>query len=104
MASNVHLADFLNTYVSPYVTEPEALEIALELGEIATLRYGTYDPEDLTAPIGWASGVRDSRSETLPGLVARAVVRTGIPLDSDSPLAPIVADKRRRMLRERERA
>lgn len=101
MAANIHLADFLAEYVAPYVTEVEALEIALELGEIATLRYGNYDPEDLTAPIGWASGVRDPRSETLPGLVARAVVRTGVPLDGESPIASIVADRRRRMLKER---
>lgn len=46
MAANVHLAAFLAEYVAPYVTETEALEIALELGEIATLRYGNYDPEE----------------------------------------------------------
>lgn len=103
MPVHVHLADFLSEYVAPYVTETEALEIAIELGQTVTLAYGNYDPEDLTAPIGWATGVRDKRSETLPGIVARAIVRTGVPLDSESPIAPIVADRERRMLRREGR-
>ena len=87
MAANVHLADFLAEYVAPYVTETEALEIALELGGIATLRYGNYDPEDLTAPIGWASGGRDPRSETLPGLVAERSCEPGFRLTAN-PRSP----------------
>lgn len=102
MSVHVHLADFLAEYVAPYVmTEKEALEIAIELGQTVTLAYGNYDPEDLHAPIGWATGVRDKRSETLPGIVARAIVRTGVPLDSESPIAPIVADRERRIRKGR---
>ena len=37
MPVHVHLADFLAEYVAPYVTETEALEIALELGQTVTL-------------------------------------------------------------------